>query len=246
MNNIIQTIQDHRSIRSFLDKPVEDSLIDQILKSAQAMPNSINGQQVSVIVVQDKAKKAKLAELAGGQPWVDTAPVFLVFVMDFYKTNLGAQKNHLAQVIHESAEGTLVGAFDGGLAMGGAVIAAESLGLGIVPVGGIRNNPREVIELLQLPEMTYPLAGLAVGYPSDRSHRKPRLPMVTFRHDESYNKVPLEKAINQYDDEMETYLAEIGREQEGNWSKNTSRIYQQVYFPKVYPTLKEQQFKNDK
>lgn len=246
MNPIINSIQDHRSIRSFLDKPIEDPIIDEILKSAQSMPNSINGQQTSVIVIRDKEKLAKIAELAGGQPWIAAAPVFLLFVMDFYKTSLGAEKNGLTQVIHESAEGTLVGAFDGGLAMGGAIIAAESLGLGIVPIGGIRKNPHDIIELLELPEKTYPLAGLAVGYPADSSHKKPRLPLSTFRHDETYHAENLETAIDEYDHLMEGYLKEIGREQEGNWSKYTSNIYQYVYYPNVYPTLKEQQFKNDK
>ena len=246
MNETIRSIQNHRSIRSFLNKPIEDSVVDEILKSAQAMPNSINGQQISVIVVRNKEKKAKLAELAGNQFWIDSAPVFFVFVIDFYKSNLAAEKNHLTQVIHESVEGTLVGAFDGGLAMAGALIAAESLGLGIVPIGGIRRNPEEVIKLLKLPEYTYPLAGLALGYPSDRSHKKPRLPFETYKHEEVYQKDGLVKAIDAYDLTMEQYLKEIGREQEVNWSAYTSNIYQNVYFPKVYPTMISQKFLNNK
>ena len=246
INNTIATIQDHRSIRNFLDKQVDDETIDEIIKSAQSMPNSINGQQISVIVIRNKEKLAKIAELAGGQPWVAKASVFLVFIMDFYKTNLGAEMNGFTQVIHESVEGTLAGAFDGGLAMGGAIVAAESMGLGIVPIGGIRKNPQEMIELLELPEMTFPLAGLAIGYPADSSHKKPRLPMSTFRHEEKYEKVNLEASIKEYDKTMESYLKEVGREQEGNWSKYTSNIYQSVYYPKVYPVMKQQQFKNDK
>ena len=167
MNETIKTIQNHRSIRNFLDKSIDDEIIDEILKSSQAMPSSINGQQTSVIVIKDKETKAKIAELASGQPWIAAAPVFLVFVMDFYKTNLAAVKNGLNQIIHESVEGTMVGTFDAGLAMGGAIISAESLGLGIVPIGGVRMNPAEIIKLLGLPEYTYPVAGLAIGYPKD-------------------------------------------------------------------------------
>ena len=246
MNDTIQLIQNHRSIRSFIDKQVEDGLIDAILHSAQSMPNSINGQQVSAIVIKNPATKEKLAELAGNQVWVAQAPVFIVFVMDFYKSHLGAKKNGLTQIIHESAEGTLVGGVDVGLAMGGAIVAAEALGLGIVPIGGVRKNPEDVIRLLELPEYTYPLAGLALGYAKDNSHKKPRLPFSTFKHEETYHREGLEAAIDEYDQTMEHYLSEIGREQEGNWSKYTSGIYQYVYYPKVYPTLKEQQFKNDK
>jgi FMN reductase [NAD(P)H] len=57
MNNTINVIKNHRSIRQYLDKDVSDELIDEIVKCAQAMPNSINGQQTTVIVVRDKDKK---------------------------------------------------------------------------------------------------------------------------------------------------------------------------------------------
>lgn len=246
MNETIKTIQNHRSIRNFLDKEIDDSIIDEILKSAQAMPNSINGQQTSVIVIKDKEVKAKIAEFAGGQKWIDDAPIFLVFLIDFYKTDLAAKKNGLKQVIHESIEGSLVGTFDAGLNMGAAIISAESLGLGIVPIGGVRKNPDEMIKLLGLPEYTYPVAGLAIGYPKDSSHKKPRLPFETFKHEEKYQADGLKESIDEYDKEMESYLKEIGREQEGNWSKYTSNIYKYVYYPKVYPTMKQQMFKNDK
>jgi len=246
MNETINIIKDHRSIRNFLDKDVPDFELDEILRAAQAMPNSINAQQSSVIVIKDKETKAKIAQLAGGQKWVEEAPVFLLFVLDFYKTSLAAEKNGLTQVINESVEGTMAGTFDAGLSMGAAIIAAESLGLGIVPIGGVRKNPVEIIELLNLPPYTYPAVGLAVGYPKDKSHKKPRLPISTFRHNEIYRTEGMKEAIDQYDIEMEDYLKEAGREQEGNWSKYTSSIYQNVYYPDVFKTMKNQGFLNDK
>lgn len=246
MNETIKVIQNHRSIRSFLDRDIEDEVIDEILKSSQSMPNSINGQQTSVIVIKNKETKAKIAHMAGDQKWIDEAPVFLVFIADFYKTNIGAEKNNNKQIIHESIEGTLASTFDSGLAMGGAIIAAESLGLGIVPIGGIRKDPKGIIDLLKLPKYTYPIAGLAMGYPKDNSRKKPRLPFSTFKHEEEYNTENMKEDIDKYDETMEGYLREIGREQEINWSSNTSGIYKYVYFPKVYPTMKDQGFYNDK
>lgn len=246
MNETINIIKDHRSIRNFLDKEVPDFELDEILRAAQAMPNSINAQQSSVIVIKDKETKAKIAQLAGGQKWVEEAPVFLLFVLDFYKTSLAAEKNGLTQIINESVEGTMAGTFDAGLSMGAAIIAAESLGLGIVPIGGVRKNPVEIIELLNLPPYTYPAVGLAIGYPKDKSHKKPRLPISTFRHNEIYRTEGMKEAIDQYDIEMEEYLKEVGREQEGNWSKYTSSIYQNVYYPDVFKTMKNQGFLNDK
>lgn len=244
MNNTIETIKNHRSIRQYLDKDIPNEIIDEIVKAAQAMPNSINGQQTSVIVVRDKAKREKLAELVGNQPYVAKAPVFLIFVMDFYRTHLAGEKTGLTQVIHESVEGIGAGSVDVGIALGASVIAAESLGLGTVPIGGVRKNPEEVIELLGLPKYTFPLVGLVVGYPENESHKKPRVPFDTFRHDEKYDIEAVENSINPYDEEMSAYLKDIGRsEQEVNWSTTTSRIYQSIYYPKVKPVMEEQGFK---
>lgn len=246
MNETIKVIQNHRSIRSFLDRDVENEIIDEILKSSQSMPNSINGQQTSVIVIKNKETKAKIAHMAGDQKWIDEAPVFLVFIADFYKSNIGAEKNNNKQIIHESIEGTLASTFDSGLAMGATIIAAESMGLGIVPIGGIRRDPKGIIDLLKLPKYTYPIAGLAMGYPKDNSEKKPRLPFNTYKHEEKYNTENMKETIDKYDETMEVYLKEIGREKEVNWSSNTSGIYKYVYYPKVYPTMKEQGFYNDK
>ena len=245
MNNTIDTIKNHRSIRQYSDKDVPTELIDEIVKSAQAMPNSINGQQTSVIVVRDKKKKEKLAELVGNQEYVAKAPVFLVFVMDFYRTYLAGEKTGFKQVIHEDIEGILAGSVDVGIALGASVVAAESLGLGTVPIGGIRKNPEEVIELLGLPKYTFPLVGLVVGYPADKSHKKPRVPFDSFKHDESYDTKVVEDSINVYDEQMDEYLKDIGRsEQETNWSTLTSRIYQSVYYPKVKDTIAKQGLKS--
>ncbi|WP_026882687.1 NADPH-dependent oxidoreductase [Clostridium akagii] len=246
MNNIIDSIKNHRSIRKYTNKDVSEEIINEILKSAQAMPSSINSQETSVIVIRDKKKKEKIAELTGGQSYIAEAPVFLVFVLDMYKTYLAGQKTGKKQIITESFEGLSAGVFDAGLAMGGAIVAAESLGLGIVPIGGVRLNPKEIIKLLELPEYTYPLVGLVVGYPTDTSKQKPRFPLKAFRHDETYNKDKMKGLIDGYDSAMEVYLKEIGREQEVNWSESTSNIYQYVYYPEVKPTLESQGFKIDK
>ena len=243
MNNTIEIIKNHRSIRQYLDKDISENIIDEIVKSAQAMPNSLNGQQTTIIVIRDKEKREKLAELTGNQPYVSEAPVFLVFVIDFYRTYLAAKKNNVEQIVHEYIEGTELGSVDAGIALGAATIAAESLGLGVVPIGGIRKNPEKVIELLELPKYTFPLVGLVVGYPADKSNKKPRIPFDSYRHKDKYNKEVVESSIDSYDEQMSLYLKEIGRyDKEKNWSSRTSEQYKMNYYPKVKDTMEKQGF----
>lgn len=249
MNDTIKSIRNHRSIRKYLKKDVPAEVLEAILESARAMPTSINGQQLSVIVVKDQEKKAKIAELAENQAWIEQAPIFLIFVADFYKATIACEKNGMLEIIHESVEGTMVGTFDCGLAMGGAIIAAESMGLGVVPIGAIRKNPEVMIRLLNLPERTFPIAGLVVGYPAGSSAKKPRFPLQIFAHKETYQAEVMKDAIDEYDGLMADYYSKRdsdGNQKETNWSSQVATAYKQVYFPAVYPAMIKQGFRNDK
>ncbi|GAB1775103.1 hypothetical protein PMEGAS67_05800 [Priestia megaterium] len=146
MNEAIRTIQDHRSIRQYTDEAVSDEHLDTIIQSAQSAASSINGQQVTIISVQDKEKKKKLSELAGNQAWIDQAPLFLIFCADFNRAKIAAELNDAPLGVTDGLESILVGATDAGISLEAATVAAESLGLGTVPIGGIRRKPLEVID----------------------------------------------------------------------------------------------------
>lgn len=60
MNEVIKTLLNHRSVRSYSDKAIKKEDIDLIIKAAQQAPSSIDGQQVTIISVEDKEKKYKL------------------------------------------------------------------------------------------------------------------------------------------------------------------------------------------
>ncbi|SCG82465.1 nitroreductase [Proteiniborus sp. DW1] len=244
MNEVIRTFMDHRSIRSYKEEMIRDEELDAIIRAAQAAPSSINGQQVSIIAVKDKERKAKIAEFAGGQKWIDEAPVILIFASDFYRAKLAAEKNGVELVITEDLESIMVGCVDVGLAMGNAIGAAESLGLGIVPIGGVRNNPKKIIELLELPKYVYPICGLCVGYPNDKSELKPRLPKEAVYHEEKYNS-DLREIIDSYDEEMSQYMRKRTNDKsDRNWSQGIAQTYSTIYFPNVSPTIKEQGYEN--
>ncbi len=247
MNSTINSILDHRSIRSYKDTPIEEDKLHAILECAQAAPSSINGQQMSVIVIKDQATKDKIAEIAGGQPWISQAPVFLLFVADFYRAKLASEKNNENLVIASNMEGTLVGSIDVGLAMGNTIAAAESLEMGTVCIGGIRNNPQAMVDLLNLPNYVYPMVGLCVGYANDQDvpDKKPRFAKDAVIHTESYNS-DLMDHINAYDEVIKTYMSDRTSGQDvRNWSGFISGIYNKVYFPKVSGSLKDQQFSCD-
>ncbi|NMO94348.1 NADPH-dependent oxidoreductase [Paenibacillus lemnae] len=242
-NEVYNTLMNHRSIRSYTDRPVSDMDLQQIIESVQAAPSSINGQQVTVISVQDPATKAKIAELAGNQVWIAQAPVFLLFCVDYNRARIAADLNGEELVITDAVESLIVGAADVGLAMGNAIAVAESLGLGIVPIGGARRQPLELIELLGLPEYVFPVSGLVVGHPADLSEKKHRLPQAAVWHKEKYHTEDLEELIKHYDEEVSAYMQKrTGGKESRNWSQTISSFYNRIYYPQVRQMLEQQGF----
>jgi len=88
------------------------------------------------------------------------------------------------------------------LAMQNAALAAESLGLGMCYIGAIRNHPAEVIELLQLPRLVFPISGMTLGWPAVRPFVKPRLPLEAVLHWERYDTAGEAEALASYDRTM--------------------------------------------
>ncbi len=246
MNETIKIQHSHHSIRSYKPDPVGDDMLDAIIEAAHRAPTSMNAQEISVIVVRDAERKARIAELTGGQAWIAQAPVFITLVIDFNKTELGVRKAGQTQVIQESMEGMLVAGIDAGIALGNMMLAARSLGLGIVPIGGIRRNPQGMIALLGLPPLTFPLVGLVIGHIDKDTPQKPRMDIRTFRHDECYDASSYAAAIDAYDNTIMEYWQQLGRSDGITWSQNLGNNLKQVYFPQVKPVAAMQGLLNDK
>jgi len=246
MNTIIDLFNDHKSERSFTDQAVDDATLERIISTAYRAPTSVHSQQVSVIVTRDSQKRAQISKIAGGQPWIAKAPVFITFVLDMYKTQVGMKLAGNEQVAHQSIESLVAGATDVGIALGSVMAAARSEGLGIVPIGGIRLHPQALIDLLELPEQTFPVAGVVIGHVDVPSHHKPRLPLETFRHEEAYVTQGLEAKIERYNQQMTDHWRAINRPDGETWSESVSGYYKHVYFPDVLPAIVKQGFGLDK
>jgi len=246
MNNpTIDVLDSHRSDRSFLATPVSEEILSQVIEAAHRGPTSINAQHISLVVIRDPVRRARIAEIANGQAWIARAPVFITVVVDFYKTSLGAELVGKKQVIHASVEGFAAGTVDAGITLGNLMVAARSLGLGIVPIGGIRHDSQAMIDLLELPPLTFPMVGVSLGYVDKPARQKPRLPIATYRHDETYKKEHLLEGISAYDKELMAFWQAIGRQDGLPWSANTANAYQNVYFRKTAQVARAQGFAFD-
>ncbi|WP_026583263.1 oxygen-insensitive NADPH nitroreductase [Bacillus sp. J33] len=220
MNEVTKLLMDHRSVRHFEEKPLSREQIKTIVLSAQAASTSSFVQAYSIIGVTDKEKKGKLAAFAGNQSYVAENGHFLVFCADLHRHEvIGQMENKDVIPSIESTEKFMVAVIDAALAAQNAAVAAESMGLGICYIGGIRNNLEGVSELLKTPDRVIPLFGLAVGYPSKKNDKKPRLPFEHIYHENEYKQD--EEAYRQ---ELEVYnriISEYYNERTGGKRKDT-------------------------
>ena len=83
--NLYELIMKRRTIRNFKAQEVPESIIEELVDAANQAPTGGNIQPLSIIVVEESAARAELAEIVGGQPWVANAPTSLIFCVDFHR-----------------------------------------------------------------------------------------------------------------------------------------------------------------
>lgn len=198
MTQTIGLLKSHRSIRKFTDQPIDEAMLKALLEAAQCAATAHFVQAYSIIHVKDQGVRREIAELSGPQAWVEQAPVFLVFCADLNRLEL-ASKMHGKQMKGNNFELFITATVDTALVAQSTMIAAESLGLGGVFIGGIRNDPQKICDLLHIPEHAYPVFGMCLGYPDQDPPVKPRLPVEAVLQTDTYSPDGIDEILHVYD-----------------------------------------------
>jgi FMN reductase (NADPH) len=247
----IEQIHKHASIRAYKPDPVPADLVESIVAAAQRSSTSSNLQTYSVVAVTGADERARLAELCNNQKHIPQAPVFLAWCADLSRLDRVCEMRGYQQVTGY-VENFLVAAMDAAIASQTAALAAESLGLGICYIGAIRNHPDEVIELLGLPSLVFPVTGMTVGWPAVEPFIRPRLPLGAILHWEGYDTEAEVDALAEYDRAMvETgiykgrqvpVLGGSGEVEDYGWLEHSARRVSQPARTGLRQTLKRQGF----
>lgn len=242
MNQTIELLSAHRSIRQFTDQPIDQATVDTLVRAGQCAATSSFIQACTVIQVSQGERREALAEMAGNQAYVASAPVFLVFCADMQRHRLACDM-HQADMQSGFTEQFLTASLDCALFAQNVMVAAESLGLGGVYIGGLRNNIEAVAELLELPELVYPVFGLCLGYPAQNPEVKPRLPLEVVLKQERYDDREDRARIAAYDEQVrEYYRTRSGGNKEMSWSEQISGMLVKEARPHMLPFLQRKGF----
>ena len=165
-------IQKRRSVRKFLDKPVEGEKIDVLLEAALRAPSSrgLNPWEFVVVTDQDLLKKLSRAK-QHGSAFLKDAPLGIVVCADPKKCNVWIEDTSIAAIFIQ--------------------LAAESLGLGSCWIqirermhDGARSAEEYIAGILNIPEKMKVASIIAIGYPDEEKppHRKEELLYEKVQH----------------------------------------------------------------
>ena len=242
MTPIIELLKAHRSIRKFENRPVATDLLHELIKAGQAAASSSFLQAATIIRISDPTKRASLAALANHQPYIESAAEFLVFCADMNRAAHCCDW-HDATANTGFTEQFIIATVDASLVAQNIAVAAESAGLGICYIGALRNNPAEVSSLLELPQNTYPVFGLCLGWPDQDPEVKPRLPLEIVLRENSYGDALNLDQLADYDEAIRYYYqTRTGNKKHQSWSEQMSGMLSKESRPHMLEFLKMKGF----
>lgn len=177
MNQTLDTLLNHRSIRRFNDEEISKENINAITKAALRAPTAGNMMMYSIIVIKNPKTLEALSASCDHQNFIKTAQVAMVFVADMSKW---ARYFKLNDIDYKAYHGDFILSLNDTLiAAQNAVIAAESLGIGTCYIGDIIENFEYHQDLLDLPQYVFPCTMVVFGHYDET-------PPLRQRFDEKY------------------------------------------------------------
>lgn len=251
----LETLLAHRSVRKYTGEPISDEMLTAILEAGRAVSTSSFLQAVSVIRVTDADKRTVLRQISNdmsedayrqaladgkrlGHGYVESCAEYLIFCMDGHRHKRLAPNAQL-----DWTEVSLIGAIDAALMAQNVLAAAESLGLGGVFIGSLRNDIQRTSATLALPEHVVPLFGLCLGHPDwdapINQSQRPRLPLEVLVSENSYQ-APSDEALSAYNDVVKDYYQ--GRKINMDWAAQIAATFGKPVRPDMLPYLQAQGF----
>ena len=174
--NVMQAIENRRSIRVYENAPVSREQLTSFLEAIRLAPSWKNGQCWQVLVLSDRAQIMRLGELLHGNPRregvFENVPYFIAVAAD--------------PALSGEEEGKSYYMADVGIALENACLAATDMGLGTCWIGLFDEQP--IKEFLGIPDNLRLVALTPLGVPAQSPHPRPRKALADFVHDGVWGK----------------------------------------------------------
>ena len=244
MKDVKDSLLQRTSVRRYEREPIPQATMDFIYEAVRNTPTSYNGQQFSVIDIDDQEIKEKLYALTN-QKQLKTCNRLLIFCSDYNKISLLAKRKGVEMPpFTDTMDGVTIGIIDASLAMMSAVIAAQAAGLGSNCVGYLRTvDPAAVAGILKLPKGVFVVCGLALGVPREQPELKPKQDRALVFHRNQYRQdtEAMSDELQVYDDIVSKYnRTRAGGTSENDWCAHIVDYYRHAMEYRILDYLKAQ------
>lgn len=223
----MNSMKHRKTIRKYSDRPIPDDVMNELLETA-CRASTMGGMQLySIIVTKDEETKKELSPLHFNQPMVMNAPAVLTFCADYHRfTRWCGLRN--ADAGYDNFESFYNAMIDALLATQTFCNAAEEKGLGICFLGTTSYNPNEIIDVLHLPELVFPVTTITVGYPAEDPALQDRLPLQGVVHRDRYSDYTDEEIedIYRYKESLEVNKGFVAE----NHKENLAQVFTDVRY----------------
>jgi nitroreductase len=231
MNQTMKTLLEHRTVRRYSEREIEEPILLQILTAAIRGSTTGNIQPYSIIITRDADMKAKIAPLHFNQKPVLEAPLILTFCVDFNRFIQWCRQRNTDFDGFDNMQCFTWGVIDAVIATQNACIAAESFGLGICYLGTVTYNAKELSEIYQLPKHVVPVTCISVGYPAEDPPLTDRLPLDAVIHQEVYRNYSPDDITDFYAEKENSDMTKKLLEE--NQLENLAQIFTQKRYTKT-------------
>lgn len=202
MKEFLNTVMNHRTIREFKDEEVKEEHLNAIIDGIMRTASSSALQQASVIRITDPKKKREIADFCG-QEFIGRLPEFFIFIVDLYRNEKLVRDYDVEEIRESHVDKFFQGFTDAILMSQNANNIIESLDMGAVYIGNILSDPQKMIDILNLPELTFPALGLGFGYPNENPNLRPRIDKKYRIFENEYKTFDsYKKELAEYDEEV--------------------------------------------
>jgi nitroreductase len=149
--NIIEVLKTRRSIRRYINKPIPDEIIKDIINCARLAPTANNKQPWLFVVIKDKKLKEKIAELTDYGKFIKQADCCIAVFCEDTKYYLE----------------------DGSAATENILLAAWHYGIGSCWIAGDKKSyAEEIRKILEIPQKYKLVSLISLGYPEKEEIKK--------------------------------------------------------------------------
>ena len=243
-NETMRLLTERASCRSFSEKKIPPDILQMILEAGIHSPTGGNLQPYSIIKVENENTKRKLAELCGEQMFIATAPVDLIFCIDWRRLHRWAEMEAAPYSASYSFRHFWISIQDTIIAAQNICTAADAMGLGSVYVGTIMECLRETRELLALPKEVLPVVLLSLGYPKARPLPKKKLGTEVIVHSEKYCDLEDKQLLEVFEKKYPGWKKEITPERLETMALVCREVHGEEFAKKCLTRIKEQGYIN--